>query len=166
MKFSIEKLSNLSGDEASIYSVMVDGEKADRLNQFIENNVGTHKIEVMDIVNRLSAIGKKFGAREQFFKQNEGVPGDLVCALYDDPNSHLRLYCIRFGKTTLVIGGGAIKPKNIRAWQESEELKKEAELMILVSKYMAKKIKEKDIGWESNFRDFSGDLEFNEEEDD
>jgi hypothetical protein len=166
MKFTIQKLSRLSGDQASIYAVMVDGEKGNRLEQFIEHNRNDHKDEVVDILARLSAIGKQVGARIEFFKEREGLPGDLVSALYDKPRSKLRLYCIRFGKTTLILGGGGVKPKDIRAWQENGQLTREAELMILVSKLVAERIKDKDIRWDENQMDLLGDLDFKEQEDD
>ena len=82
-----------------------------------------HKVlpdEVDNIAFRMYAIGNRFGAREQYFKMFEGKPGDGVCALFDVPNSKLRLYGIRFGSIALILGGGAEKPKNIRSWQEDQ----------------------------------------------
>ncbi|MBK6979124.1 MAG: hypothetical protein IPH28_20170 [Cytophagaceae bacterium] len=60
--------------------------------------------------------------------------GDGVCALYDDPDRNLRLYCIRYGKQIVVLGGGGHKPKTIRALQEDEKLKQENYLIRNISK--------------------------------
>ena len=58
---------------------------------FIEENKNSFKSELIDIFIRLKVIGNKTGAREQFFKQYEGNLGDGVCALYDEPEKHLRI---------------------------------------------------------------------------
>lgn len=166
MKFSIRKLSRLSGREASVYSVFIDGEQGDKFEQFLENYTQSHPDEVKDILKRIYNIGHSEGARTGFFKEKEGLPGDLVCALYDDPDSNLRLYCLRFGKTAVILGGGGIKPKDIKAWQESPELSRQARLMIEVSKKLAERIKDKDIVWSLNQKDLIGDLDFNDEDDD
>ena len=81
----------------------------------------------------LMSIGHKVGINDYQIKEHEGKPGDGVCALYDDPDKNLRLYGIRFGRTILVLGGGGVKPKTIRALQESDKLKHENNLMRLVS---------------------------------
>ena len=65
---------------------------------------------------------EKKAAREGYFKLHEGKPGDGIVALYDRPDSRLRLYCIRYGSVTLIVGGGGAKPKSVRAWQEVPEL--------------------------------------------
>ena len=86
----------------------------------------------------------------------EGKPGDGVCALFDVPNSKLRLYGIRFGSIALILGGGAEKPKNIRSWQEDQNLSKQATIMLDVSRAISDKIKNKEIILENNC--FKGDL--------
>ena len=68
----------------------------------------------MNFLERIRTINEKTGARESFFKPNEGKPGDLVCALFDIPNSNLRLYCIRFGNSLIILGGGGEKKKTIK----------------------------------------------------
>ena len=60
---------------------------------------------------------------------DEGIPGDGVCALFDLPNSNLRLYCIRYGNSIIILGGGGQKPKTISAFQENEKLAKQFEVI-------------------------------------
>ncbi len=114
MKYKLLKLNKLSGNKASIYSVYLEKEGKMLFDLFLEENKISFKSELKDIVSRLSVIGHKTGARENFFKLNEGNPGDGVCALYDRPGSNLRLYCIRYGALIIVLGGGGHKPKTIR----------------------------------------------------
>jgi len=165
MNFKLEKITELSGAKASIYSVVLEGENSSLLEQFLEENEGKFQHEVDDIYSRLYTIAHKTGGRNNFFKENEGKPGDLVCALYDDPDSNLRLYCIKFGATLIVIGGGGHKPKSIHSWQEDSILTLHAEEMIVVSDLIAKRIRNKDLNYSRDFLDFEGNLEFNDEDD-
>lgn len=165
MNFKLAKINQLSGREASIYAIVLDGEENSVFEQFLEDKKDKYGIELKDILKRLTAMGRNIGARSQYFKEKEGKPGDLVCALYDDPDARLRLYCIRYGKSTIVLGGGAAKPKDIRAWQDDPELAKYATMMIKASEQIAKKIKDKELYWCMHERDLLGEMEFNDEED-
>ena len=165
MKFSLIKLNRLSKNGASIYAIQFEGEAETSLDKFIMENSDSFKSETNDIVQRLRTIGHKTGARTQFFKENEGNPGDGVCALYDNPGSHLRLYCIRFGSQLIVIGGGGHKPKTIRALQEDQKLKEENYFLRELSSLIMKRIRHKDIEFINGGFDFKGDLEFESEED-
>ena len=109
---------------------------------------------------RLKTIANKTGAREHFFKINEGIPGDGVCALYDEPNKKLRLYCIRFGTQTIILGGGGEKIKTARAFQEIQKLKDENYLLRQISQTITHKIKERELYFAENEMDFIGSLEF------
>ena len=101
-------------------------------DHFVNENITDYRKEIRFIANRLQEIGNTTGAREKFFKHNEGKPGDGVCALYDDPDSNLRLYCIRYGNIAVILGGGGPKPDDVKAWQDDEKLTLEAETIIQV----------------------------------
>lgn len=133
-------------------------------DQFIKQNFSVFKSEITDIVRRLKAINSITGAKEYYFKLDEGLPGDGVCALYDNPYHYLRLYCIRFGNSIVIVGGGGEKPKDIRAWQENEKLANEANLMINVSRKLTFRIKEREIEFSENGTKLTGNLEFYDDE--
>ena len=164
MKCKIVKISNHSGNKASIYSVIFENENETLYEKFIRENIISFKSEISYIVSRLNTIGRKTGARIDFFKEFEGKPGDGICALYDLPSSNLRLYCIRYGTPLLVLGGGGEKPKNIRALQENEKLTKENYFLRWLSEELTKRISDKSIQYINDYQDFDGDLEFNYEE--
>lgn len=164
MNFKLVRISELSGEEASVYTLLVDGEAQTRFEGFLTDNMDIHTQEIDNIVERLVTIGHDMGARESFFKQNEGKPGDLVCALYDDPDAKLRLYCIRFGKTAVILGGGGPKSKKIRAYQEDPNLERFAKEMITVSKRIHDRMVDREIRWSWNMLDLEGDLDFMEDE--
>lgn len=162
MNFKLSKIQELSGNRASVYSIILKGDQTTLFEQFIVENMLNNKKEVLNILERLRLIGLEFGARENFFKMKEGYPGDLVCALYDDPKAKLRLYCIRYGTSTIIIGGGGTK--NTRTWQEDPNLDKSAREMMEVSKLIYQRMKDGELEFDPNFLDFEGDLKFNDDE--
>ena len=129
----------------------------------LENSI-SFKGEILNILERIRTINEKTGARESFFKPNEGKPGDLVCALFDVPNSNLRLYCIRFGNSLIILGGGGEKKKTIKAFQEVDKLKEENYLLRKISAQIAERIKEKDITFSYDGTEITGELEFENNE--
>jgi len=165
VNFEIIEIEELSGRAATIYTVLLSGSEQTVFDNFLEENKERFKNEIKFIVNRLYEIGHRVGAREGFFKPNEGKPGDGVCALYDLPDSKLRLYCIRYGNVAIILGGGGEKPKSMRAWQESEKLSKEASRMIQVSEAITARLKSGDIEWSRDGSALEGDLNFGEDED-
>ena len=125
MKYKIVKLEKLSGKMASIYSLVMNDEKSTLFDNFLKENMISFKDETFDIFKRLNSIGKELGARDIFFKDFEGKPGDGVCALFDVPNSNLRLYCIKYGTQIVILGSGGFKSKSTRALQETKKLEDE-----------------------------------------
>ena len=163
MNFSLEKVGRLSGRQASVYAVVLEGEPYSVFESFLAEYQADYRAEIKDIIERLNVIGNKTGAREDFFKKFEGKFGDLVCALYDDPDKKLRLYCIRFGGDFVILGGGG--PKEVAAWQDDPNLKHHAELMITVAKKIHRRFKEGDLHWTGDYKDIKGNLTFKEDED-
>lgn len=161
MKYRLVKLSNLSGNKASVYSIILDKEQETIFDKFIKENIVSFEEEVKNIIARLKTIGKSTGVRDSFVKPNEGVLGDGVCALYDNPNKKLRLYCIKYGTQLIIVGGGG--QKNVRALQEDDKLKKENYFLREVSAQITERIKDKEIKYINNYLDFEGDLSFQDD---
>ncbi len=147
MKFEIIRLSSFSGLKATVYTIKIVGEPNTLFEQFILENQNEHLPELKDISKTLQAIGRYTGAQPNFFKINEGKLGDGVEALYDNPQRKLRLYCIRYGKCTLIVGGGGPKPKNIRTLQESPKLTETNYLLRTISETVTNAIKNRDLYW-------------------
>jgi len=164
MNFEIVKLDALSGCESSIYTFRINEEQDTLFEQFIKENKNLYLSEIKNIVSRLNVIGKKTGARESYFKIDEGNPGDGVCALFDIPKSKLRLYCIRYGSTLLILGSGGIKPKSIKSLQENEKLKEENFLLRELSTRMTERIKSKEIEFINDGKELYGNLIFKEDD--
>lgn len=154
MKFELVELSRLSERKATVYSIIVDGDQHTLFDKFIEENDEQFPDEIDSIFDTIDKIAKKHGNFRQFFKENEGNLGDLVCALYDTPNSNLRLYCIRLGNVVIVLGGGGHKPKTIRALHENNKLKDTNYLLRTFSQVLHQKMLDGEIYW-------SNDMELN-----
>ncbi len=165
MKIKLVKITQLSGNKASIYTVLIDNDNGTLFDKFIIENKISFKSELHNLTVRLKTMGQDTGAREHFFKQFEGNPGDGVCALYDEPKSHLRLYCIRYGTTLVIVGGGGYKPKNIRALQEDPKLTAENHKMRSISQLITAKMSEGQIWFTKDYMEFDGSLELTNEDD-
>ena len=129
MKCRLKKIPHLSGNKASVYSVIIDQCQDTLFEVFLKENAELHMNELTNILLRIKTMGQKVGIIDDFLKIHEGRYGDGVCALYDVPNSKLRVYCIRYGSQIIIIGGGGIKTKQTRALQDSPKLTKENYLM-------------------------------------
>jgi len=164
MNFKIVQLSQFSGYHAGIYSIYLENEQQTLFERFIKENSNSFKSEIFDINKRLRAINHATGARKQYFKHDEGKPGDGICALFDLPDSNLRLYCIRFGNSLLILGGGGHKPKNLRAFQEDDKLTEENYLLREISEQISKRIRNKEIQFSEDGTEIFGNLEFNDYE--
>jgi hypothetical protein len=163
MKYEVVKLGYLSGNKASIYTIWFEEMNQTSFEIFINENKKVFKSEINDITSRLITIGKTVGAREQFFKTGEGIPGDGVCALYDAPSKELRLYCIRYGSLLLIIGGGG--PKKVNKLQQDNKLKDENYFLRKLSAEITKRIRNNEIRYSENNMEFEGNLKFNDQDD-
>jgi hypothetical protein len=162
MKFKIVQLSQFNGNKAGIYSVYLSDEQKTLFECFMRENIITFKSEIININQTIIAINKKTGARETLFKFDEGIPGDGVCALYDNPNSNLRLYCIRYGNSLVILGGGGYKPKTIRRLQDDPKLKEENYFLREISSLITERIKSGEILFSEDGTGLYGNLEFEE----
>ena len=163
MKTKLVKLENLSGNKASVYSIWFEELQETSFEIFLNENKNVFLSELKDILSRLKSIGNTTGAREQFFKINEGIPGDGVCALYDNPDKKLRLYCIKYGTLIVILGGGG--PKNVRQLQQNTKLKDENYFLRELSEQITERLKDGEIWYTNNNMDFDGNLEFENEDD-
>ena len=160
MEFELVKLAGFSNDEVSVYTLLNCDTGISLFQSFIQENQHEFPDEVKDIAKRILSF-KEVGARENFFKINEGKPGDGVCALYDDEKSNLRLYCIRYGTVLVVLGSGGHTPKTTRRLQETKKLEDENQIMRNLSAEIEKRRRNGDLSFSKDFLEIDGDLIFN-----
>lgn len=160
MKYKLKKIPQLCGNRATIYSVVIDDNDKSLYEIFLAENFTLHISEITFINKRLQTIGKTTGAREGFFRMFEGKYGDCVCALYDEPKSNLRLYCIKYGTQIVIVGGGGVK--NVRALQDDPKLKQENYILRDLSKLIGQKLND-EISFSIDGLEFEGNLELTDE---
>lgn len=157
MKSKLIKLTKFSGYKASIYSIIAEDGEGSFLDQFIREHRQNSTQDLINIIERLRSIGNSVGAIETYFKLNEGIEwDDLVCALYDVPDKHLRLYCIRLNENIIIVGNGG--PKRVRAWQDDPKLSREVEEMMHYSRIIRTKLSKNSLRISANGLNFEGDL--------
>ncbi len=160
MKYKLKKIPQLSGNKATIYSVIINNNDKSLYELFLFENFTLYKSEIININKRIETIGRKTGARESFFKMFEGNYGDCVCALYDEPKYKLRLYCIRYNTQIVIVGGGGIK--NVRALQDDPKLKQENYILRDLLKLLDEKLND-EIFISLDGLEFDGNLELDDE---
>lgn len=140
-EFEINEIEDFSGKAAHIYSILLKGDEITLLEKFFEENQ-QYKEELAQIMDKLTTMGNDTGCRREFFKHEEGSPGDGVAALRV---GRLRLYCLYFDKTAVFFGSGGYKPAKARTYQEVPELNEKAQQMKNIAAKINMAIKEKDI---------------------
>lgn len=160
MKFKLKRL-NFSGQKAAFYTVVIDGSSI-AFKNFLDENMDNFQPELSRMLVKLNLMANKHGALDEFFKLNESSDDDeKVVAYYDDPEKHLRVYCVRMSEQLVVLGGGGQKKKGIIKWQHDRKLRKEAELIMSVSKLIDSRIENGHLGISADGLFFIGNLELN-----
>lgn len=157
MKSKLVYLTNLSGKKASVYSIVTSESQHAFLDRFIMEYQKEFFQDLLSIVARLRSIGHVTGAVSTYFKLDEGLEwNDQVCALYDIPDRHLRLYCIRLSEQIVIVGNGG--PKNVRAWQDDPRLAREVTEMMHYSGIIRTRLKDNTLRISLNRLKLEGDL--------
>jgi hypothetical protein len=150
------RLSDYSGNKCSIYTILEDN-GVPKFQTFLEELGDSYFEKLVNVVGRLKSMGNSTGAVETFIKLDEGLdPNDMVCALYDEPEREIRLYCIRISERIMIIGGGG--PKNVRAWQHDAKLTREVKYMMTISEIVRTKMRNGDIKISTDGLKLNGNL--------
>lgn len=159
MLYEIIELGGLSGSECTIYSLVPKGSEVSLFREFVDQHLTDFPEEIENIEQRLKLMGDVTGVRANFFKEFEGKPGDGVCALYDLPGKHLRLYCIRYGMMAIILGGGGPKGKEVIRWQDDAVLTKEVSRVMAYAEHIGRRLEAReDLRWSGDYKHLEGEL--------
>jgi hypothetical protein len=164
VNIELVKLTDLSGRKASIWTIYLKDENLTLFDRFLTENEADYPAEINHILDSIETIANRTGVIEPFLVKPEGRLGDNIYALYDKPDSNLRLYFIKMSKTLIILGGGGSKPKDIASFQEDEKLKKENYLLRDISKIILERIKDREIFYSKYSNDVEGNFYFNDED--
>ncbi len=142
MRFDIIELEEFSGNEAKIYSIMLEDKEQTLFDDFVDETIGKYGEELKEIAQKLKVMGSNTGCKANLFKLHEGAAGDGVAAIY---YKQLRLYCLRYDNTCIFIGSGGYKPPGIAAYQEDPILNSKAQQMRKIAAVINNAIKERDL---------------------
>ena len=110
------------GRKAKIYSIQYDGEGNHEFHKFVTNSEVRNHPDYQALRKKIKELYDKRGLLPQYFRpEDERCLNPEICRI-DYGVGYLRLYCIRWSDKLLILGGGGIKPNDIRFWQESAEL--------------------------------------------
>ena len=152
-----------SGKEARVYSLIPEGENQTLFEKFVVNNRHIYKNEVKEILKKIKIIGHDTGASENYFK-HEGDKdfvrkyGKYVWALYDEEQSNLRLFCIRFSNVAIILGGGGYKDKSVIKWQDDENLSREVKKVMSYAACILDQLDCGELYWSKNSAELEGNL--------
>ena len=128
-----------SGEKTKIYSVVVDDSQYTLYEQFVADNIPPFETEVMNFDDRLRIIGNESGLFADYFKTGMGRPDQHICQFSDRPKAKMRLFFIEeMAKKMIIVGGGALKPKNTRATEDFPELNDQRELLMKIEDILRK----------------------------
>lgn len=152
MKVELIEITQLSGQKSHFYTVIIDGAEETLYTAFTKEHIGEYADEIREMMTRMYLMGHRQGSQEWFFKMREGTITDNVVALYDRPDRKLRLYCLRYGNATVILGGGG--PKSTRTYQEDPKLHSNVLLLQRISKIIDEAIRNKELRIDENGRIF------------
>lgn len=158
MKYKLEKINNLSGEGASIYSIQIEGEKDTLLENFLEEYSVKFEDEIGDIVDKIIKIGHEYGARSNLINEGKGGLFDGVFDIRDNPDIQLRLYGLKLRHTLIILGGGG--QKTTQKIQEDPNLTYYQEIMKDLSKQIDERLANEDFSISEDNYDLEGNLEF------
>lgn len=120
------------GRKAKIYSIQFDGDNKHEFQKFlIDPEVRKHP-DFQPLRKKLKELYDKRGLLAQFFRPEDDKGFRPEISRIDYGTGKLRVYCIRWDDNLLILGGGGVKPGDIRFWQESPELANEVRKVIKV----------------------------------
>ncbi|CCZ44919.1 putative uncharacterized protein [Bacteroides sp. CAG:545] len=125
---------------------MFENDDMTLMDHFFEDNA-IYEEELKEMAKKLISMGKSTGCRIQFFKENEGAPGDGLVAFW---YKRMRMYCLRIGSACIILGDGGYKPPEISAYQEDALLNSKAQQMRKIAARINKAIIERDIRLEND----------------
>lgn len=154
MKFSIIPVH--IGKRSKIYTIQLESEELDEYKNFIYENYEKvpDAVRILDV--QLKNIAYKNGIYdEQFIRES---PPEYNVYRLSETNDWLRLYCIKYSRVALVIGGGGVKNPGKYKLQENPELNKVGEFLMKIEDIISEAISNKETI--INDDGFEGKLDF------
>jgi len=106
------------GRKAKIYSILFDGESKNEFQKFLEDPDVRNHPDFRALGKKIKEMYNKRGLLEHYFRPEDGKRLYPEISRIDYGTGKLRIYCIRWDDNLLILGGGGVKPNDIRFWQD------------------------------------------------
>ena len=127
--FSLTLLA--SGKEGRFFAIHFDGEPKNEFDALLDRFSYDDAPDLFAIDEQINEMCERLGFRDVFFTSEDKYPTPLAALRYNK-GPH-RVYCCRYGRDVLVVGGGGFKPDDADGLQDVPELKKAYDLVRYVS---------------------------------
>lgn len=160
--YSLVRISAASGDFCSIYTIKYiddNGKSRSILEHFQNKCIAEHMVEYNEIVAQLKVMGNETGALEESFEF--GQDRDRKICYLTDNRGVLRLYCIWYRETLILVGTGGEKGNiAVAARQDAPDADYGANKVIQISKQIDERIRNGEIWISKDGLFLEGNLNF------
>lgn len=151
----VEFLPHNPNDKSSFYAIKLLDKPFPEVEEFFEKYIDSENDKIDIIFSNIERMTKR-GIFEGFFNDKESkIDDNISCIRVGD----LRLYCLRYGKVAVILGGGDYK--HVRSYQDSDELYDHVKLLQMACKQIDERIEDKEIKITEN--SIEGNLKFKKE---
>lgn len=116
-------------EKCAFLTVKFSDETDNAYNLFVDKFRDSYYGVLEDIDSRIVNMAELTGAQEEFFKSE----GSNSVVRFIKTGS-LRIYCLRYGNTCIILGGGGTKEVHQRTYQDSEVLKRAVKILQVIDK--------------------------------
>jgi hypothetical protein len=143
----------LKGEKAGFYSVKFYGEDKSEAEKFFEKLESEDEEKLENLYSKIEYQAEVRGCLDSllFYERDNTI--------YKFKEGDWRLYCIRFGKVAVILGGGDIK--DVQKTQDSQFLENHVNRLQEINKVVNERIKENDLTITEN--GLKGNLNFEAE---
>lgn len=132
-----------AGDGGRLFAIHFDGELDDELTALLHDPAYADAPDLDALDARLDDMVASLGFRDRYFTSIARYPSPFAALRYE--KGPYRIYCCRYGRDLLVVGGGGHKPPGTGPLQSVPTLNRAFELVKYVSAEIDRRIRSKEL---------------------
>lgn len=148
------------GKRAKVYTIQFQANELNAYEQFVLDNMLVVPDAVRTLDKQLRQISTKYGIIDDQFKRES--PQSHQVYRIEDTEDWLRIFCIKYSRVAIVLGGGGLKDELKVKLDENPELLKVRDILMQIEDQIHEKVISKEIKITDN--GFEGDLVFKSED--
>jgi hypothetical protein len=145
MRIELVQIEELSGKASKVYSIYIDDNTETELDRLVGSLTDEKLIgKLTDRFFLLKQHCERGGLREDYFKPAGSADDALERINY---TGTVRLYGIRYSKLCIILGGGGIKPPDVKTYQEVPELNVAVKILQRIANEIDKRIADREFSF-------------------